>query len=48
MQVMLEESARTNFAKAAKLNGSEYNIDIIADKYYSIYKQLIWNDKSRI
>jgi glycosyltransferase involved in cell wall biosynthesis len=48
MQVMLEESARTDFAKAAKLNGSEYNIDIIADKYYSIYKQLIWNDKSRI
>jgi glycosyltransferase involved in cell wall biosynthesis len=48
MQIMLEESRRTDFAMASKLNGREYNIDIIADEYYSIYKQIILNDKSRI
>jgi glycosyltransferase involved in cell wall biosynthesis/SAM-dependent methyltransferase len=43
MQAMLEDSLRRDFAAAAKLNGSVYDIRILADQYYALYRGLALN-----
>jgi glycosyltransferase involved in cell wall biosynthesis len=44
MNLMLEESARTDFAMASKRNSSEYDMDTITDRYCSLYERLIMKE----
>jgi len=41
MRTNLDRSARDVFAKTAKLIGSEYDIDLLSEKYYGLYQRLV-------